>query len=254
MQPEFGSEARCGTVAAVATRTYGQYCGLAHALDALGERWTLLVLRELLAGPRRFSDLLSGLPGISTALLTTRLRSLEDEGVVHRRRLPPPAGSTVYELTEAGRELEPVVLGLARWGRERLGERTPEQTFDARWAMVALQASYDAKAAEGVHQTYDFTVGDETFHARVDDGRVELRDGPSGRPDATLVSDPDAFARLAYDPDSARDALADGSLRVEAIRTWSRPDADLARGRGRQQRPAPPGPRRRSSLPAGPHR
>ena len=96
-------------------RSYGQFCGVAHALDLVGERWALLVVRELVLGPKRFTDLAAGLPGIGTNILTARLRELEQTGVVERRVLPPPAGSTVYELTPYGRELEPVLLALGRW-------------------------------------------------------------------------------------------------------------------------------------------
>src|SRR6188508_1089348 len=98
-------------------RLYGQRCGVARALDIVGERWTLLLVRELMIGPRRFKDILGGLPGIGTNLLTDRLKDLEQAGVVARRVLPPPAGSTVYELTELGRGLEPVVFALGWWGR-----------------------------------------------------------------------------------------------------------------------------------------
>src|SRR3712207_3261653 len=101
-------------------RSYDQFCGLAKALDVLGERWTLLVVRELLLGPKRYSDLLEGLPGIGTNLLAARLKALEASGLVGRRRLPPPAASNVYELTERGRALEPAIFELIRWGLDLL--------------------------------------------------------------------------------------------------------------------------------------
>ncbi|MBV9335437.1 MAG: helix-turn-helix transcriptional regulator, partial [Solirubrobacterales bacterium] len=100
-------------------RTYGDACGIARALDVVGERWALLVVRELLLGPKRFTDLRAGLPHLSPDVLAQRLRELEQGGVVRRAKLPPPAGSRVYELTEWGRELEPVVLGLGLWGSSR---------------------------------------------------------------------------------------------------------------------------------------
>ena len=199
-------------------RTYGQYCGLAHALDVLGERWTLLVLRELLAGPKRFSDVLDALPGVGTGLLTTRLRQLEDEGLIARRRLRPPAGSTVYELTEEGRELEPVLYGLARWGSSRLGAPTGDRAFRPHWAMIAMRGSHDAEAAAGLDQVHEFAIGDELFHATIEDGRVELHDGPGRRPDVRVKADPTTFASLAHDPGTARAALADGRLSVEGDR------------------------------------
>src|SRR5919202_4903626 len=101
--------------------SYRQYCAVARGLDLVGERWTLLIVRDLLTGPKRYTDLLAGLPGIGTNLLATRLRELEQHGLVARRVLPPPAGSTVYELTDVGQTLEPVVLALGRWGRRLLG-------------------------------------------------------------------------------------------------------------------------------------
>src|SRR5687767_6432977 len=99
-------------------RSYNQYCGLAYALDQIGERWTLLIVRELIAGPRRFKDLMDGLPGISTNLLSERLKSMEQQGLLRRRVLRPPAGSTVYELTSLGQALEKALLELGRWGSQ----------------------------------------------------------------------------------------------------------------------------------------
>src|SRR5689334_24950673 len=99
-------------------RTYNQYCGLAYALDIVGERWTLLIVRELVAGPRRFKDLLEGLPGVSTNLLAERLKGMEQQGLIRRRRLAPPAGSAVYELTAIGQALEPMLIELGRWGSQ----------------------------------------------------------------------------------------------------------------------------------------
>ena len=102
----------------MSNRSYNQYCGLAYALDIIGERWTLLIVRELIPGPRRFTDLLDGLPGISTNLLSERLKSLEQQGLLCRRILPPPAGSTVYELTSLGRALENSLIELGKWGSQ----------------------------------------------------------------------------------------------------------------------------------------
>src|SRR5881398_167543 len=110
-------------------RSYRQSCGIARALDLVGERWALLVVRELVLGPKRFTDLRHGLPGIGTNILAGRLRELERAGVIRRRTLPPPAASAVYELTEYGRDLEPVMLALGRWGARTLGERRPEQSM-----------------------------------------------------------------------------------------------------------------------------
>src|SRR5215813_9428854 len=108
-------------------RTYNQYCPMAHSLDLIGERWTLLIIHNLFLGPKRFSDLLRGLPGIGTNILTDRLKSLEENGLVQNRFLPPPAASSVYELTPYGRSLEDVMIALARWGARTLGARQPDQ-------------------------------------------------------------------------------------------------------------------------------
>jgi DNA-binding HxlR family transcriptional regulator len=131
-------------------RSYNQYCAVARALDIVGERWTLLVVRELLTGPKRFKDLLEGLPGIGTNLLAARLKDLEGYGVVHRTTLPPPAGSKVYELTELGSSLELVVAALGRWGLEFLG--APDQEDDLRpvWAVVAVRSAVKQEAARGL--------------------------------------------------------------------------------------------------------
>jgi DNA-binding HxlR family transcriptional regulator len=104
------------------SRSYNQYCGLAYALDIVGERWTLLIIRELIAGPRRFTDLVDGLPGISTNLLSQRLKRLERQALLRRRVLPPPAGSAVYELTSLGQALETTLLELSRWGSQTVDE------------------------------------------------------------------------------------------------------------------------------------
>src|SRR5947209_6790027 len=115
-------------------RSYNQYCAVARALDVIGERWTLLIVRELLTGPKRFKDLLEGLCGIGTNLLAARLKDLEGQGVVWRTSLPPPAGSKVYELTELGRSLEPVVVALSRWGLKLLDAPSEEEDLKAAWA------------------------------------------------------------------------------------------------------------------------
>ena len=109
-------------------RSYGQYCGLAHALDLVGERWSLLVIRELMTGPKRYKDLLKRLPGIGTNLLAKRLKFLEEQSILMRRILPPPASTEAYDLTEFGRELEPVLIGLAQWGRGITGNIPGLQT------------------------------------------------------------------------------------------------------------------------------
>ncbi|MBA2617567.1 MAG: helix-turn-helix transcriptional regulator, partial [Rubrobacter sp.] len=121
-------------------RSYGQHCTVARALDVVGERWTLLLVRELLTGPKRFKDLLAGLTGIGTNLLAARLKALEEHGIVRRGTLPPPAGSGVYELTELGWSLEPVVVALSRWGTRLVGDPRDGDERRPAWAAMALRS------------------------------------------------------------------------------------------------------------------
>ncbi len=195
-------------------REYGQYCGVAKALDLVGSRWTLLIVRELLPGPRRFKDLQSGLPGIGTNLLTDRLRHLESEGLVGKRTLPPPAGSTVYELTAEGGDLEEIVFALGRWGQPRLPKQRGSEVLHPRTAMVAMQAGHSTEAAEGIDETYEFRVDSEVFTAEVVDGKVRMVDGPAAAPDVVLETDADTFLALGV-PGATEEALVEGRLRIE---------------------------------------
>jgi DNA-binding HxlR family transcriptional regulator/putative sterol carrier protein len=199
----------------VSRRSYRQYCARARALDVLGERWTLLIVRELLTGPKRFKDLLEGLPGIGTNLLAGRLKELEGEGVLRRTTLPPPAGSAVYELTGRGRDLEPVLMGLARWGVDLLGQPRPGEAFKPAWAVQAMKATFRPEAARWVRETYEFRVGEDVFHVRVDDGVSEPEYGPAWEPDLILRTDPDTFLALVSGRIEASDAIEVGRLEVE---------------------------------------
>src|SRR6266480_5050178 len=131
----------------MAEHRYQQYCGLARALDIAGDRWTLLIVRELTPGPRRFTDLVDGLPGISRKLLTERLRELERDGILARHELPPPAARQVYELTDDGRDLAQAMGPLSAWGGKRLGNREPTESFQARWSAVGMAAYAYREAA-----------------------------------------------------------------------------------------------------------
>jgi DNA-binding HxlR family transcriptional regulator len=196
-------------------RSYGQYCGIARALDLVGERWAMLVVRELILGPKRFVDLKTGLPGIGTNVLATRLRQLERGGVVQRRTLPPPAGSAVYDLTEYGRRLEPALLALGRWGAESLGARAPGQALRSGWVAVALRAFFRPEAANGLRKTVDLRLADGIFQVRIEDGCVEIAEGPSADPDLTVTTDDEAligFLAGAGVPASALDAEGDTVL------------------------------------------
>jgi DNA-binding HxlR family transcriptional regulator len=192
----------------MAKRTYGQYCALARAFDVLGERWTPLLLRELAVGPRRYADLLEGLPGVSPSLLTQRLRELEGDGIVQRSYLPPPAARAVYELTDDGVELATALVPLARWGARRLSSRREGETFSLSWVLLFLRATADAAAARGVHDIYEFHVDDHVFHVTVDDGRVDPKAGPAPRrPDLVVRTDLETFAALGAGALAVEDAV-----------------------------------------------
>lgn len=195
------------------TRAYGQYCGFSRALEAVGERWALLIVRDLLVGPKRFTDLLRGLPGIPSNILTARLKELEHAGVVQRRLLPRPARGVVYELTEYGLELDPVVAALGRWGAKNLGDPRPDESVTVDSLVTALRTTFQAQAARGVHVGYELRAGDLVLHARIDDGHIEAAAGPL--PDADLVIEAGPAIRpLMAGELSAADAIASGAIRV----------------------------------------
>ncbi len=172
-------------------RSYAEYCGLAQALDIVGERWTLLVVRELLFGPRRFGDLQAGLPGISTDLLTARLRTLEAVGAVQRRRLPPPASVRVYELTEFGRGLRKVLSGLAAWGAQLLPPPgTAGYELNPAWGILSIAGTYRGGVDDG---DYDLVIEDRSYCVHIADGQATVSDGPSPAARATITASAKTF-------------------------------------------------------------
>jgi DNA-binding HxlR family transcriptional regulator/putative sterol carrier protein len=203
----------------MARRTYNQFCATAKTLDLIGERWTLLIIRELLSGPKRFGDLHRSLPGLGTALLSSRLRHLEAEGLVRSTMLPAPARTGAYQLTEAGRELRPVVMAMARWGLRWAIDKPQGEAFEPGWAVLGMQAIFDPDGAAGIDAVYEFRIGDEVLHARIEDSEIDSRYGPAERPDAVIVSTPEAFAELASGQLRLADALADGRVEVSGNRS-----------------------------------
>lgn len=195
-------------------RTYGEACAAAHALDLVGERWALLVVRELLLGPKRFADLRTGIPGASPDVLSRRLKELERAGIVRRRKLPPPAASRVYELTEWGMDLEPVIVSLGRWGA-----RSPHLPLDAGMGVDSLILSFrtmfDPDAAEGFEAAYELRLGEDVFHAKVGDGRFGIVRGSAERPDAIITTDPATLIALVYEGRPLAEALRSGEVEVE---------------------------------------
>jgi DNA-binding HxlR family transcriptional regulator/putative sterol carrier protein len=206
------------TLDGVSRRTYDQYCAVARALDVVGERWTLLLVRELLTGPKRFKDLLDGLSGIGTTLLTARLKDLEGHGILRRTTLPPPAGSKVYELTDLGRSLEPVVMALSRWGLKLLDAPRREEVSRPGWAMVALQSSLELEAVRGRKETYEFRVDGELFHVQVDGDEPELRQGPAADPDLTISGDTETLLGVAAGRLTLAEAVEAGAIATEGDR------------------------------------
>ncbi|MCC5473613.1 winged helix-turn-helix transcriptional regulator [Streptomyces sp. NPDC059680] len=191
-------------------RSYDQYCSAARALDLVGDRWTLLIVRELLAGPRRYTDLHADLPGVSTDVLASRLKDMERDGLTTRRKLPPPGAAYVYELTGRGRELLPVLQALGRWGEAELGQRRPTDAVRAHWFALPLLRGLEGEGLVEVR----LEEGD--FHLRVgaEEGTV-YGDGPApGEPDARLTMDAAACEAVARGELSLTDAVRTGRVTV----------------------------------------
>ncbi len=196
-------------------RSYGQHCTVARALDVVGERWTLLLVRELLTGPKRFKDLLAGLPGIGTNLLAARLKSLEEHGILRRTTLPPPAGCDVYELTGLGRSLEPVVVALSRWGSRLVGDPRDGDERRPAWATLALRSLLREEAVDGQRETYELRIDGEAFHLRVEGGAVEARQGPAEAPDVVVAGGSGTLLALCAGRLDLDEALGSGGVRIE---------------------------------------
>jgi DNA-binding HxlR family transcriptional regulator len=195
-------------------RTYGDGCGIAHALDLVGERWALLVVRELLLGPKRFTDLRDGLPNASPNVLSQRLRELEAADIVRRRKLPPPAAAWVYELTDWGRDLKPIAIALGTWAL-----RSPSFPDDAPVGtdsvILALGTFFDADAADGLNAAYELRLGEQTFHVQVADGAIDVDRGSADHPDAIIQTDPDALSAVVWERRDLADALGAGEIAIE---------------------------------------
>jgi DNA-binding HxlR family transcriptional regulator len=194
-------------------RTYGQFCGLAHAMELVGERWALLVVRDLVLGPKRFSDLRRGLPRIPTNILSARLKELEAAGVVRRRLLPRPAAGVAYELAEYGRELEDVVLRLGLWGAKSLGEPLPADIVTTDSLTLALRATFRPEAARKLRAGYELRVGEIVVHARIDRGSLEAGAGPLPEADLVIETGPAIRALLAGELGPA-EAIESGGVRL----------------------------------------
>jgi DNA-binding HxlR family transcriptional regulator len=198
-------------------RTYGDRCGIARALDAVGERWALLVVRELLLGPKRFTDLRAGLPGVSADILAQRLRDLEAAGIVRRATLPPPAASRVYELTVRGQALEPVLVELGRWG-SAAPFPPGDASFNADALVIALKTLFDPGAAGSADTRIALRLDGDEFRAHVAGGRLDLVRGRDGEPDATIQAGPGALAAVLWHGRSLAAAQRDGDVAVSGAK------------------------------------
>ncbi|MEO3771301.1 winged helix-turn-helix transcriptional regulator [Micromonospora sp. B9E7] len=206
-------------------RSYGDPCGVARGLDVIGERWALLVVRDLLLGPRRFNDLLGGLPGVSPNVLSQRLRQLTEHGVVHRRDLGPPTRVHLYELTEWGRALEPILLQFGRWGSQ--SPQSPEGALGIDSLLLSIKAAFDPARAAALRGVYEFHVDADTYLAEVADGAVQIRRGTAPEPDAALTTDIDTLRAVCGHQITMAAALASGALRLTGDEPAQRRLTDL---------------------------
>ncbi len=197
-----------------AKRRYDDACGTAHALDLIGERWALLVMRELMLGPKRFGDIRSDLPGISANVLTQRLEGLEAAGLLVRRRLPPPASTQVYELTPWGYEAEPIVQSLGKWAA-RSPAHDPTLPISATSIMLSFRTMFDGSRAAGFDARIGFRLGAEHFRARVRDGHFESARGETEGADSVFIGTPTGLAAAVYGGQPFDSLEAAGLLKVE---------------------------------------
>jgi DNA-binding HxlR family transcriptional regulator/putative sterol carrier protein len=210
----------------VANRSYEESCAAAHALDLVGERWALLVVRELLFGPKRFTDLKAGLPAISPNVLTQRLSELEASGVVRRRKLPPPASVWVYELTEWGLELEDVIKALGRWGvHSPLHRKDAYMGTDA--LMLSFRTMFDAELAQDLDAVVELRVNGDAFRATIADQEMELVRGNAEAADVIIDGDVPAIASVVYGGRKLTEAIRAGELKVEGDRAVARHFVEL---------------------------
>ncbi|MFG3258917.1 winged helix-turn-helix transcriptional regulator [Streptomyces sp. NPDC048172] len=195
-------------------RSYQDACGIAHGLDLVGERWALLVVRELLLGPKRYGRLRADLPGIGTNVLAQRLSELESSRLLRKRRLPPPTSATVYELTDWAHELEPVLRALGRWA-----VRSPDHDGSAHLSatsfLLSLRTNFDPALAEGVRGRFELRVGEEVGRAVLEDGALLVERGTQERPDAVLTGPPEILARVVYAGYGLGESVAAGEIQVE---------------------------------------
>lgn len=194
-------------------RSYNQYCAVARGLDVIGDRWTLLLVRELLLGPKRYGDLLAASPGMGTNLLADRLREMEAQDLIERATLPPPAGSTVYRLTEAGAELEAVVRAIGRWGVRLMGPRRPDEHVSVGAWFIAIRERFRPERAQGLREAYEFRIDGRVFEVRLDGETCATSEGSANAPVAVFTMDAETLDEILRGSTTAPQAIAD--MRVE---------------------------------------
>jgi len=193
---------------------------MAHGLTLIGDRWALLVVRELMLGPKRFTDLRAGLPGISPNVLTQRLEELERDAIVSRRKLSPPAAAWVYELTEWGLQLEPVIMALGRWAARSPFKPQAGLTVDS--LILSFRTMFDPRAADGFSASVELRIGEERFHARVTRNQMKLVRGNADQPDAVIEAGSDTLAGVVYGGRKFAEAVRSGDLKVEGDKAAAR--------------------------------
>jgi DNA-binding HxlR family transcriptional regulator/putative sterol carrier protein len=185
----------------------------------VGERWALLVVRELLLGPKRYTDLRTGLPNASPNVLSQRLGELERAGVIRRRKLPPPAGARVYELTDWGRELEETVISLAHWAARCPSGLQIDASIGADSMILALRSRFDSGAAPGLRAAYEVRLGEDRFRLEIADDEIQVARGGAGQADATIDTDPDTLAAVLWGGQPLRAAQRSGKMTIEGDKT-----------------------------------
>lgn len=196
-------------------RTYQQYCPMAYSLDIIGERWTLLIIRELLFGPRRFTDLHEGLPGVGSNLLSQRLKDLEQANIIERSKLPPPARTDAYRLTEAGRDLEPVMIALLQWGKRFLQMSPPEGDIHSVMSlMCGLKEIFQPHLAQDTRLTTEMHIDAEVFRIRIREGMLDIRQGLADEADLIFQVSLDTLLLLLGEIMLPQEAIDSGMLLV----------------------------------------
>lgn len=213
MELEKITKMSCGS----SRRRYEDACGTAHGLELVGERWALLVIRELMLGPKRFGDIRADLPGISANVLTQRLEGLEGAGLLVRRKLPPPSGAQVYELTEWGYEAEPVIQELGRWAA-RSPAHDPTLPISAVSIMLSFRTMLDAERAEGIDTKVGFHLGAESFLGHLADGWIEIKRSDLVDADLVFTTTPVMLAAAVYSGQPLEVFEESGVLKVEGDR------------------------------------